>query len=135
MPIVRRLRGIAVSAVLWGLAWGPGGVLLGLALVAADPGFKREGPHGAELVAFCGVLFATLGATAGTLFATLIVLVSRFRPVERLSPWEAAALGAIPAALSSLQATDRLMEIVGFAILGAALAAGSVTIAQRSSRQ
>jgi hypothetical protein len=108
---------------------------LGLVFVTPHRPLPSAGPPGIQLVARFGVLFATLGATAGVLFATAVALLNRIRPRARLSPWVAAVLGALASAVATLPVSDRIGNMVSIATLGAALAGGLVSMAQRSRHE
>jgi hypothetical protein len=103
--------------------------------VTPHPPLGSEGPRGIQIVARSGILFATLGATAGVLFATAVLVLNRVRPRAQLSPWVAAVLGALASALATLPISDRIGNIVAIAAFGAALAGGAVSMAQRSRHQ
>jgi hypothetical protein len=135
MLSARRIRGTVVSGVIWALVGAAAGIGLGLVFVTPHPPLGAEGPPGIQIVARFGVLFATLGATAGVLFAAAVVLLNRIRPRAQLAPWVAAVLGALASAAATLPVSDRIGNLISIAALGAALAGGSVSIAQRSRRQ
>ena len=135
MPSVGRIRGTVVSGAIWALVGGAAGIALGLVFVTPHPPLGSEGPRGVQIVARFGVLFAALGATAGVLFATAVVLFNRIRPRTQLSPWVAAVLGALASAAATLPVSGRVGNLLSIAALGAALAGGLVAMAQRSHRQ
>src|SRR6478672_10852682 len=107
MALTRRIRGTVVSGAIWALVGGAVGVGLGLAFVTPHPPLGAEGPSGIQIVAGFGVLFATLGAAAGVLFATAVLLLNRIRPHARLSPGIAAVLGALASAAATLPVSAR----------------------------
>lgn len=94
--------------------------------------WNHEVPRGRELFLLAAVMFATLGATAGGLFALLVIALNRVRKLRRVSPWKVALLGAVPAALSSLQAFDQPMIVLALGGIGGLLAAVSFRMAQRN---
>src|SRR5690349_207532 len=135
MVLTRRIRGTVISGAIWAVLGGAAGIGLGLAFVTPHPPLGAEGPSRIQIAAGFGVLFATLGATAGVLFATAVLLLNRIRPHAQLPPWFAALLGALAAAVATLPVSARVGNLLSIAAFGAILAGGIVAMAQRSRRQ
>jgi hypothetical protein len=135
MPLATRIRGTLVSAGIWAVVGATAGIGLGLVFVTPHPPLGSDGPRGVQIVAGFGVLFALLGATAGALFAAAVSLLGKIRPRVQLSPWKATIVGAVASALAAAPFTDRIGNVVSIAAMGAALAGGLVSLANRSGHQ
>ena len=137
MLILRRLRGIAVSALTWAVLWGMLGAsaYVVISLVAGS-----SGPRPALDVGYLAGLFGTgfrffgsIGAIAGGLFATAVSLGERRRTFATLRPrrmvlWGALGGAALPV-LSGLGGlyfgvADAARELV-LGGIGSVLGAGS----------
>ena len=129
---LRRLRGALGMAVLWGLAWFAGGIVLLLivGLDAADVPF----PLG----------FGVLGFLAGALFSGILGLIEGGRGFHQLSLPRFAGWGAAAGLLSSALFAVTVSLVGGgamlddlvflaplFAAIGAGSAAGSLALARR----
>ena len=141
MKIARLLRGIAGTALTWALAWAPLTVALTaiFALVGGVPP-PRD---------IWGVLLlrqAIVGAINGAVFASTLALFGRRQTLSTLRSGRVALYGAIGGsgfpvlttlvvvrmAHVALPATALVALIVTNAVLGASLAVGSLSLAQRA---
>jgi len=137
MLIVRRLRGILSTALMWALPWA---VVGGGAVVALDRLWRAPGFHALIGVEYAWGLFldgarffALVGALAGALFAGVVALAERRRTFATLHTGRMLAWGAIGGAALPLLvgigavltgAPSMLRDLV-FAGIGASLGAGS----------
>ena len=81
----RRLRGVAVSAAIWGAVFAATGVLVGVVLdilgLTQPLGFRLF----MDVLARLAVRWGTIGAGMGALFAATIIVTQRSRTVADLS--------------------------------------------------
>lgn len=147
--MLRRLRAIAVTAVLWSVPWGIlGGTVLavGLRLRGFETGATLFGLPFALGVFGVGLkVFGFLGAAAGALFGTAMSLWERRRTLATLSSrrmllWGAIGGGALPTVALTLATVNSSVWVGGFglfAAISAGLGAGSawtmVWLARRAS--
>jgi hypothetical protein len=136
--ILRRLRGLLGTALLWAMAWGMAGVVLGFIVALADVGnFILVAP---DAMSFVGFVMGVYGAVGGLVFASVMMLLERRRRLEDLSLRRVAAWGAIggmglPAAvIAAAPIPIALGTFGGLAVtgaLGAACSAGTLALARR----
>lgn len=144
--MLRRLRAIAVTAVLWGLAWGALGVVFGTVAWILGPGVGNI----VILPRFLAnqVLFWGLwGGISGGAFATLLALGERRHSLDELRGLRIAGWGALGGMLiplgvyllltlrggpifGALRPTVIAASLAG--LLGAGLAAGQLALARRA---
>jgi|RhiMetdeSRZDD1v2_1073273.scaffolds.fasta_scaffold57739_6 hypothetical protein len=133
MAILRRIRGTVSVALIWAIAWLPVGVLVGLSM--GWLGFRFL------------LVWTTLGACAGAVFAILLATFERKRTVHdlssrRLTIWGAVGGAAIPVIASVL--IDLLIRGISLtrgapvvfgvlALMGAVCAWGTLRIARRGT--
>lgn len=147
MTVLRRLRGVFGSALLWATTWGIAG---GLGYAVAGTKWTLEGGRPLSISAVVpyiatGVLFLALyGALSGAAFAVVLTLVERRRTIHNLSIRRIAtwgALGGITVLLLNLLAvyliegrvpSDTLPVLLIMSLLGAGCAAGSLALARRA---
>jgi MFS family permease len=107
MSALRRLRGIAVTAVLWGAAFALVGAVFGLGLaLAIAAGALPPQPDAPEnfyllLVGSRIARWAVIGALSGTLFAATLMVAERRQTLESLSAERFARWGLLAGALGS----------------------------------
>ncbi len=137
MILLRRLRGIAASALVWGAAWAVLGAsaLVGITLVSGMSTPRAElGPT--YLVGLFGMglaFFGKVGAMSGALFAAAVAFGERrhtFASLRtgRMLLWGALGGAALPwlVGLGSLAAgTDEAIRLLVIGGIGAVLGAGS----------
>jgi len=140
MGFLRKLRGIAVTALTWAVVWVPVSLIpLGLGSLLGTPVPLRL------FVAFA-ISQAVMGAICGATFASVLVIAGRRKTFDTLSlPWIAAcgAAGAVLlpfiGRLVFLATTDvtvpmgaMFSTVVTNGLLGAGLAAATLSIARRA---
>lgn len=149
MNLLRRLRGVASTALLWAATWG----LVGAAAYAVMgiPGALAEGRPlsvGALVPSvLIGALFLSVyGLLSGAAFAGVLMLAERGRGIQDLSIRRVATWGAVGgigilslnAALIYLQGggipNDMMPVLAIMGLLGAGCAAGSLALARRAPR-
>lgn len=140
MGFLRKLRGIAVTALTWAVVWVPVSLIplgLGSLLGAAVP---------LRLFVAFAISQAVMGAICGATFASILAIAGRRKSFDTLSlPW-IAACGAAGAMLLPVigravfvGTSDVSFPLVAMAstvvtngLLGAALAAATLSIARRA---
>lgn len=140
MRLLRRLRGTAVIASVWALAWLPVGIPLGLAF-----GWLRWPLLGAANFPFLA-FWTGIGFLSGTVFSALLAMRERNRTVEELSSGRVALWGVLGGAtvpvLSSLlvlAVTDLHLSreagpvFLAMAALGGGCAYATLWLARRST--
>lgn len=135
--MLRRLRAIVLTAVMWSVPWGIlGGLVLavGLRLRGFETGTTIFGlPLSLGLFGIGLKIFGILGAAAGAIFGTTMSLGERRKTLATLSTrrmllWGAFGGGALPAIGTTLAVVNSGVSIGGFglfAAISAALGAGS----------
>jgi len=147
MTVLRKLRGVVGTAALWGAAWLPLGVILGIYRaftldmdVPMSPGFWIK------LVGTFALVWTVWGAASGASFALALTLAGQDRSLTELSFRRFAVLGAIGAVTPSatfllvLWLQTRFADLLLPAafvlslsgVLGAASAVGTFALARRS---
>jgi len=148
MTLLRRLRGLVSTALLWALAWGIAGAAA-YAVLGVRWTLQWDRPLTvAEVMPYVltGAIFlAVYGFLSGAAFAGVLMWVERRRSIRdltlpRIAAW--GALGGVGVLLLNLvlvlltedgmvpDDTVRVMTIMG--VLGAACAAGSLALARRA---
>lgn len=96
IPLARRVRAVARTAVVWGIAWtGVSAIVLGgLVAVGAAPASA-----GLLDVAALSVRFGIWGGICGAAFAAGVGLLLRGRDLARVNPLRATLVGAVGLAL------------------------------------
>ena len=126
--VLRRLRGVALTAAVWALVWALGGALM--ALVRAAP---------AGIVLGLSVVSAVCGSVSGILFAVILMLLERHSRLEDLSHglvtvWGALSGMTIPIVIFVLAEhglRSPWLFLTVFGVLGATCAAGTLALARR----
>jgi len=104
--ILRRLKAILVTAVLWGVAWLPPGVLFGLYLssrtfddvvMVEDGKLVRQPLEIWPMVARISLIWSLWGAAIGVLFALGVLIAERRHSLREISTWRFAVLGGAAA--------------------------------------
>jgi cbb3-type cytochrome oxidase subunit 1 len=135
--LVRRVRGVLVTALVWAVAWLPVGLVVGVirALTLPLPDYMRT--PGMQLTYFLrvvGILSLTWmiwGAISGALFAVLVALLERRREVDTLSSRRTVIWGALGAmALPTTILLIFLAEAPGFTLIQPAVWTLSISAAQ-----
>jgi hypothetical protein len=148
MVLLRRLRGMASTALLWAATWG----IIGAAAYAVlgvrwTVGMGRSLSVGEVLpYVLSGALFlAVYGLLSGVAFAGVLMLLERRRSIQdltiaRIAAW--GALGGIGVLLvnvalvywvEGLVLSETLPVLLFMGLLGAGCAAGSLALARRTS--
>jgi hypothetical protein len=142
--LLRILRGVLGTALLWAVVWLPVGAAFGLLLNAGQRGNVIP-PSVLWMVTMGGAW----GGVSGVIFAGLLALAERRHTIADLSLIRVAAWGAVGCAslpvllalhylpredLLALRADAMFLGIVLVvsALLGAACAAGTLTLARRA---
>jgi hypothetical protein len=110
MIILRRFRALALTAVVWGLAWLPLGIVLGCVEYLQNRSHPSDiGPTTLRgLLALNAAFFAAAGAISGALFALILMGAERHKTIEqltfrRLVAWGVAGSVLVPAVLLVLE--------------------------------
>ena len=147
MNFLRRLRGIAVTAVTWGTVFAAAGVAVGVVLDLMGLTQPLDFPHLIDVLARVGVRWAKIGAGMGALFATTIILTQRKRTVADLSTSRFSLLGLTAGGVVSFvvsllillatgrSLTDALTPGLTIAAVCAAVGAGVATSTLRLARR
>lgn len=128
--LLRRIRGVLVTALLWGIAWLPVGLAVGIyraLTISIDfgAGFYWRIISGSALV------WAVWGAISGAVFATLLALLERRRNVDTLSSRRTAVWGALGAmAVPGTVLIIVLARLPGFYLIQPALWTLSISAVQ-----
>lgn len=138
--VLRKLRGAAGTALLWGIGWGLVGALPGLLLMVPTTG-------GFSVVLATMGVFGAAGFISGGIFALMLATVYRRRSLEELRPKRVGALGmagAMALAFAGAIAfigpegadtpADEVLLMLVAGGLGWGSAAGALRIAQSGSR-
>jgi hypothetical protein len=122
--LLRRLRGIAATAVVWGLLWLPFG--LALALASGPPSECLYcPPH--WLLRFVAA-WSAWGAFSGALFAVILIVMERSRTLFELKASRTAVWGALAALVLPLALT--ILDLVSFSsVEGSTAVAFAVALA------
>lgn len=150
---MRRIRGVVVIAVLWGLAWAPIGLIAGIREYRAETvtdfiGFPPLGSDLSSVLIQSTLAWVLAGTLAGGCFAAIISLVERRRPFHTLSWRRFAVFGVLSVVMLMVVALVVLMisihggewfvnlgQLIGFLTLGAVSAAATLALARRSGHQ
>ena len=150
MSLLRKVRALFKTALVWGAAWAPVGVVWGIASwlgLGSAPWWSMP----LVWVVPPAIMWGTWGFVNGAAFAALLAAGEARRPLDELSParaalWGALGGGAMPLlVLTLLTLVTRpigvltpgwMVSLLGAgaisAALGAASAAGTVTLARRA---
>lgn len=133
----RRLRAIALTAVMWSVPWGIlGGVVfaVGLRLRGIDPSASVFGlPLSLGAFAVGLKVFGIFGAIAGAVFGTAMSIGERTRTLHTLSPRRFATWGALGGAALPITLTAAWVGNTGrwfnsyWVVIGAAAALGAAS--------
>jgi hypothetical protein len=132
--IMRRLRGILVSMLIWSVPWALAGLAVGLALAGMDLNVSPD-PGWLGVPGLLAMIGAAVGAANGLVFALFVLAAERNRTVEtlrvgRIGLWGALASGGIAAFLFG-----STVVALGTAALGFGAAASMAYVARRSARR
>ena len=136
--MMRRLRGIVVSMLLWAVPWALIGLVVGIALARMDAGDEVVlDPEWPSVVGILAVIGAAIGAVNGLVFALLVLAAERNRTVEtlhvgRIGLWGALATGVIAALVFKFVFGVAAIAL-GTAALGFAAAASMAYVARRGA--
>jgi len=140
MGLLRKLRGIAVTALTWAVVWVP------VSLIPFGIASLFGGSIPARILVAFTVTQAVMGAICGVTFASILAIAGRRKTFDTLSlPW-IAACGAAGAMLLPfigrvvfLATSDVAVPLLAMAstvvtngLLGAGLAAATLSIARRA---
>ena len=131
--MMRRLRGIVVSMLLWAVPWALISLAVGFALARASHISVWPDPGWLGIPGLLGSIGAAVGAVNGLVFALLVLAAERNRTVEtldvgRLGLWGALASGGIVTLLMGPG-----VIAVGAAALGFGAAASMAYVARRGA--
>jgi hypothetical protein len=150
MAVLRRIRGVLGSALLWATTWGFAG---GLFYAVAGATWTIEAGHRVSLGAiapyvFMGAIFlAIYGGLSGAVFSLILALIERGRTIEDLTIRRMAGVGALGAAtvlLTNLLAMyfmegglpgDTILALLMMSLLGAGCAAVSLSLAREAPQK
>ena len=129
--LLRKLRGAAGMAITWGASWAVIGAGLSIVTGIVDPASidRGEGPLG------MGAVFGAVGSVSGFAFGLVMSFAERCRSLGELSLERAALWGVLGATALPLLTTMNNSLLLIVCPLGAAFAAASVAIAQRSGKR
>jgi hypothetical protein len=153
--LLRRLRGLTGTALLWAVVWLPIGLVIGVIRAATLPPVDVGGapPHPLgfllKVIAVVTLAWTTWGAISGFVFGLLLTVTERQRDVDGLSVrrtaiWGSLGAMALPATILGLfllQApsfdliTPALWTLAVSAALGAGCAVGTLALAKRGRQQ
>ena len=129
--LIRRLRGVAGVAVLWGTIWAVLGALLGLVYGALRPEDIDPGESPTRIAAILG----TAGFISGAGFAMMLAFLERGRTLRDISAVRVALWGGAGGAVIPLLTAVADSQVFWTCPLGAALAASSLAMARRAERR
>lgn len=141
MRLVARLRGIIGTAILWGVAWAPLGLLWGSVFWIDSQMRARGQPIPFPPVGGFVIMCAAWGFVAGALLATTLSVSERRRThIESMSTRRVAILGAVAgmalplvfAGAGTPQMLTQSMVVVLAGAFGAAISAGMLRLSRRS---
>jgi hypothetical protein len=121
--LMRRVRALAVIALLWGVPWAILGTILGARFALLDRG-------GLGIVPVLAMLCATYGLVIGLAFGLVISAVARIRPLARISVSVSALAVAAVGFLLGARAEPGYAAAILFALFGAGCAATALRIAR-----
>ena len=148
---MRKLRGALVLALLWGVAWSPIGLLMGIQNIRQRGPWDHLGfspPPGfyARSLLFYAGSWALVGAITGTFFAAIIAFAEARRAFDDLSWKRFALFGALatmvlPVALLVIAVSTwgpselsmDLLPLLSLGLLGALSAGLTLALARRGS--
>jgi hypothetical protein len=151
--LLRRLRGLLGTALIWAVLWFPIGLVAGLYRFAKlpPPDLLPAPPFSlaffARYVASITVAWMVWGAICGAVFALLLSILERRRDVDSLSGrrtaiWGALGTMALPAAILAVVLTEApafdlitpaFLTLSVSALLGAGCAAATVALGKRAT--
>ena len=94
MMLLRRLRGVLVTAFLWAAVWGPLGCLIAVALVLSSRAQVVGLSFGNAMLAVLA-FYGLWGTVSGGVFAVALSIAERQRRIEELSMGRVALWGAV----------------------------------------
>lgn len=130
--ILRRARGIAVTAITWALAWAPIGAASGALLGLVKPWPGGMTPPVRDLAVGMGIAGAIAGAVCGIAYASLLLFTARRRRFEQLRLHHVGTLGAVAATAAALLISRDLVFsgiCGGFGLLASS---GSLAMARKA---
>jgi ABC-type phosphate/phosphonate transport system permease subunit len=92
--LLRRARGVLVTALLWGVAWGLPAALVLLSHAAGHAG-RRPGDEIWRAFLGATLSIALLGAFCGAVFALVLTLLEQRQTLDQLASRRVAAWGAL----------------------------------------
>ena len=101
MSFLRRVRGVVVTAAMWGTAFALAGVSVGVVLDIMGLTQPLDLPRLIDVLTRVAVRWGRIGAGMGGLFATTIILTQRERTVAELSVSRFSLLGLAAGAVVS----------------------------------
>jgi hypothetical protein len=128
MTSLRWWRGFLGTGLTWGVMWGAVFATIGLIVGIVDPDSIDPG-EGPGRIAAIGALY---GLVSGAVFSLILSIAERRRAIGELSLARTAVWGAVAAAVFPLLTPAANSMLVFLCPIGAALAAGSVTLAKRA---
>ena len=128
MSFLRRVRGVAATAALWGTAFASAGVAVGVVLDVMGLTQPLDLPRFIDVLTRVAVRWGAIGAGMGALFATTIILTQRERTVADLSASRFSLVGLTAGAVVSFAMSVLILLATGRS-LTAAVAPGLVIAA------
>jgi len=148
MSFLRRVRGVAVTAAIWGTAFALAGVSVGVILDILGLTQPLDLPRLFDVLTRVAVRWGRIGAGMGALFATTIILTQRERTVAELSVSRFSLLGLAAGAVVSFAVSLLILLSTGRSLtntmtpalviaavcgaIGAGVAASSLQLARRA---
>jgi hypothetical protein len=134
--LLRRLRGLMISMLLWSAPWTAFGALIGVAyMLGLFPGTVMLGsaiPGGIPVA--LGLAGAIVGAVNGLVFGILIMIAERRNAVSELRASRIGAWAALATAGTVLMISQKPMVAAVFAVIGFLAGVLALRAAQREGR-
>ena len=113
MSFLRRMRGVAVTAAMWGIAFAAAGVSVGVVLDFMGLTQPLSLSDLIDVLARVAARWGAIGAGMGALFATTIILTQRKRTVADLSANRFSLLGLATGAVVSFAVSVLILLSTG----------------------
>jgi hypothetical protein len=129
--VVGPLRSVAAIVLTWGAVWVATVLVIGLVVKIVDPASIDPGEGPLVMI----TTFGGVGLAAGALFAALLLVVERGRPILDLRPLRAALWGALAAVPWPFVTTAHDNMLVILCPLGALSGVASIALARAAEHR